>query len=121
VLDANGASVGAGLVDREAIDVPEGTYKILVHVPGAPTTIEGITITHHKLTSVELRKQGDKIIGAVVNRDTTSTAIAVFQADTAHVLPLSMLTHLLLIQPLVLSSVPGCLCGVLGQTLGQAD
>ena len=66
VLDANGASVGAGLVDREAIDVPEGTYKILVHVPGAPTTIEGITITHHKLTSVELRKQGDKIVGAVV-------------------------------------------------------
>src|SRR5437879_3158934 len=53
--------------------------------------------------------------------DITSTAIAVFQADTAYVLPFSMLAHLLLIQPLVLSSVPGCICGVLGEVFGQSD
>jgi len=35
VLDDSNVSVGTGLVGRAAISVPEGTYKILLHVPDA--------------------------------------------------------------------------------------
>jgi VWA domain-containing protein len=66
VLDASDVSVGAGLVDQAAIQVPEGTYKILVHVPGAPITIQDVQVAHDKSTTVELGKEHDKIVSRVL-------------------------------------------------------
>lgn len=66
VLDRSDDSVGAGLVGRAAIEVAEGTYKILVHMPGAPVTIQDVHVSNNKDTTVELRKQGDKITSRII-------------------------------------------------------
>ena len=66
VLDRSDDSVGTGLVGRAAIDVAEGTYKILVHVPGAPVTIQDVHVSNNKNTTVELGKQGDKITSRII-------------------------------------------------------
>lgn len=66
VLDAQGASAGAGLVDQVAAEVPEGNYKVLVHVPDAPVTVENVRVTAHKATTVELRREGQGFVARVV-------------------------------------------------------
>jgi len=57
--------VGTGLVGRAAISVPEGTYKILLHVPDAPMTIPDVHIAKDKTTTVELGKKQDKLVTRV--------------------------------------------------------
>jgi len=66
VFDATDTLVGSGLVDQVPIEVPEGTYKIVAHVPGVPIVIEGVSVSRHKSTTVELRKEGDKIVSRVL-------------------------------------------------------
>ena len=65
VLDDSNVSVGTGLVGRAAISVPEGTYKILLHVPDAPMTIPDVHIAKDKTTTVELGKKQDKLVTRV--------------------------------------------------------
>jgi len=66
VLDGSNDSVGTGLVGRAAIEVAEGRYKILVHVPGSPVTIQDVHVSNNKNTTVELGKQGDKITSRII-------------------------------------------------------
>jgi len=65
VLDDSNVSVGTGLVGRAAISVPEGTYKILLHVPDAPMTIPDVHIAKDKTTTVELGRKQDKLVTRV--------------------------------------------------------
>jgi hypothetical protein len=59
VRDSSDVSVGRGLINQAAIAVPEGTYKVLVHLPGAPLSIPEIHIVEGKTTTLELHK-GEK-------------------------------------------------------------
>lgn len=59
VRDASDVSVGRGLINQAAIALPQGTYKVLVHLPGAPLSIPEIHISEGKATTIELHK-GEK-------------------------------------------------------------
>jgi Ca-activated chloride channel family protein len=56
VRDSSDVSVGRGLINQAAIAVPQGTYKVLIHLPGAPLSIPEIHIVEGKATTVELHK-----------------------------------------------------------------
>lgn len=68
VLDAQGASAGAGLVDQGVVEVPEGTYKVVVQVPDGPVTVNNVHIVAHKSTTVELNPEGQTVVGRVVTQ-----------------------------------------------------
>lgn len=54
VRDSSDISIGRGLINQAAMSVPQGTYKVLVHLPGSPLTIPEIHIVEGKVTTVEL-------------------------------------------------------------------
>ncbi|MDZ4339463.1 MAG: VWA domain-containing protein [candidate division NC10 bacterium] len=62
VLEAEGKRiVGGGRVGQGAITLREGTYTVVVHVPGDPIKITNVRVVQNKSTTVELEKQGEKI------------------------------------------------------------
>jgi len=61
VLDASDVSVGAGLVGQSPIAVPQGTYKVLVHLPEASLIVPDVHIVKDKTTTVGLEKGQGKI------------------------------------------------------------
>ena len=61
VLDASDVSVGAGLVGQAPIAVPQGTYKVLVHLPEASLIVPDVHIVKDKTTTVGLEKGQGKI------------------------------------------------------------
>ena len=62
VLEAEGTRiVGGGRVGQGAITLREGTYTVVVHVPGDPIKITNVRVAQNKSTTVELEKQGQRI------------------------------------------------------------
>ena len=62
VLDSAGSKVvGAGRVGQGTIQLPEGTYTVVVHVAGSPLTIQSVTLAPNKSTTVELERQGQQV------------------------------------------------------------
>lgn len=61
VLDTSDVSLGAGLLGQPAISVPEGTYKILLHLPDAAMTVPDVHIARDKTTTVEIGRVQGKI------------------------------------------------------------
>jgi hypothetical protein len=61
VLNSAGRKVAGGRVGRGGIQVPEGTYTVVVNITGNPVTIRGVRIVPNKPTTVELEQQGQQI------------------------------------------------------------
>ncbi|MFY9551810.1 MAG: VWA domain-containing protein [Thermoanaerobaculia bacterium] len=66
VFDGKEASAGAGLVDQGPLRVSEGLYKVVVRLPDAPLTVEGVRVESSKSTRVELVREGGQMAGHVV-------------------------------------------------------
>lgn len=61
ILDAAGIRVGGGLVGDEAIELPAGSYSIVVRTAGGEVTVPGISVAQESTTGVELFREGAEI------------------------------------------------------------
>ncbi len=61
VLNSAGRNVAEGLVGKGAVQVPAGTYTVVVNVTGKPITIRNVRIVSNKPTTLEMEQQGQQI------------------------------------------------------------
>jgi hypothetical protein len=61
VLNLAGRKVAGGLVGKGAVQVPEGTYTVVVNLAGKPITIPDVRILANKPTTLEMEQQGEQI------------------------------------------------------------
>lgn len=61
VLNSAGRKVAGGLVGKSGVQVPEGTYTVVVNVTGKPITIRDVRIVSNKSTTLEMEQQGQQI------------------------------------------------------------
>ncbi|HEU5321877.1 MAG TPA: vWA domain-containing protein, partial [Methylomirabilota bacterium] len=65
VFNAAGAKVAGGLVGRDAVAVPEGTYSVVVNAPGQSVTVRDVQVAPSRSTTIQLQRDGDRIQAAV--------------------------------------------------------
>lgn len=63
VLGESGEPVAHGVVGGGALDVPEGTYTVALHLADGVVTVPGVRIEHGRMTEVRLDEEGGRIVG----------------------------------------------------------
>jgi hypothetical protein len=63
VLDKTGKVVARGKAGGDALDVPEGVYRIAVRLAGESLTISDVRVEQGCSTQVRLEREGGKIVG----------------------------------------------------------
>ena len=61
VLNAEGRTIAEGFVGRAAVQLPEGTYTIVVKITGRPMTVGDVRVVSNKATTLEIEQQGQEI------------------------------------------------------------
>jgi len=69
VLDVTGKAVARGKVGGDALNVPEGVYRIDVRLAGELLAISDVRVDSGRSTHVRLERQGGKIVGRPVLSD----------------------------------------------------
>lgn len=81
VLDAAGARVAGGAVNRGAIGLPEGIFTVAIRTADKPIEIANVRIVHNEVTKIALRKEGQQITQQVLGP--AKPEEAVWAADIA--------------------------------------
>ncbi len=63
VLGESGEPVAHGVVGGGALDLPEGTYTLALHLADGVVTVPGVLIEHGRMTEVRLDEEGGRIVG----------------------------------------------------------
>jgi hypothetical protein len=61
VLNAAGRKVAGGLVGKGPVQLPEGTYTVVINVTGRPITVRDVRIVSSNPTTLEMEQQGQQI------------------------------------------------------------
>lgn len=62
VLGESGEPVAHGVVGGGALDVPEGTYTVALHLADGVVTVPGVRIEHGRMTEVRLDEEDGRIV-----------------------------------------------------------
>ena len=72
VLDQAGAKVGEGITGSASIDLPAGSYQVVLGRGAESITLAGVEVVAEKLTQLRVRREGQALVRDVTQVDPAS-------------------------------------------------